>query len=248
MNKPKDNFSEQALNYASFRPVYPSSLLDEICQHVSHFNICLDCGTGNGQLAQLLSARFKKVVACDISQNQLKNAVQKSNITYVLGEAEALTLPSQTIDLITVGQAIHWFNFECFYAKVRQLLKPNGILALTGYGLMKTSNPIQEIIYRFYYETIGKYWDSERAYIDQHYQTIPFPLSEINSKPVSWHTDWNIDQLVGYIGTWSAVQHYIRAKGVNPIDSLRTELTKHWTEQNKIEIEFPMLLRIGKLN
>ncbi len=47
--------------------------------------------------------------------------------------------------MITVAQAIHWFDFEKFYAEVKRILKPSGIIAVIGYGLIRASTEIAGI-------------------------------------------------------------------------------------------------------
>ena len=84
----KDNFSSQSDLYAKYRPVFPPELIHYIISLVPTHNYAWDCGTGNGQLAQLLSPYFKEIFATDISPQQLANAVQMPNINYSKQPAE----------------------------------------------------------------------------------------------------------------------------------------------------------------
>ncbi|MDO8971529.1 MAG: class I SAM-dependent methyltransferase, partial [Saprospiraceae bacterium] len=111
----KDNFSTQSAGYARFRPGYPAQMFDFLFQNCANFGAAWDCATGNGQIAEVLATRFQLVEATDISANQLKNAVQKPNIHYQVGSAETPGFPAHSFDLVTVGQAAHWFDFEQFY-------------------------------------------------------------------------------------------------------------------------------------
>ena len=120
MNEIKDIFSKQADTYATFRPESPVELYEFLFKQTAHFENAWDCGTGNGQVAKVLAKHFKTVHATDISQKQLDNAIQKPNIIYSLERAEQTTLPDSSIDLITVAQAIHWFDFEAFYKEVTE--------------------------------------------------------------------------------------------------------------------------------
>lgn len=61
---------------------------------------------------------FDAVDATDLSENQLKNAVSHPKIHYSHQIAEQTNFPDQYFDCITVGQAIHWFDFEKFYLEV----------------------------------------------------------------------------------------------------------------------------------
>ncbi len=208
----KDNFSTQASGYAQFRPTYPPELFDFLFKHSQNFDRAWDCATGNGQIAAVLAERFRQVEATDISENQLKNATQKPNIRYQLGRAEATDFPDHSFDLVTVGQAAHWFDFEKFYPEVQRVLKPGGLLALVGYNLLRVDEPTEAVIEHLYNTILEGCWDGERHLVEKAYTTIPFPLKEISFPDMASTYTWTVDQLLGYLGTWSAVQHFIRKK------------------------------------
>ena len=104
---------------------------------------------------------------------------------------------------------------------------------------------MQDILDHFYTNTVGPYWDAERHYIDEAYQTIPFPFSEMASPSFSMDYQWAFEQLVGYINTWSAVKHYIKQVGRNPVDEIKEKLRNAWGQAVFTNVSFPVLLRIG---
>lgn len=241
----KDNFSVQSAEYAQFRPTYPQELYEFLLSLLSENNTAWDCATGNGQVARELAKHFKQVFGTDISENQLKHAAQKENISYLVENSEKSSFSDQTFDLITVAQAIHWFDFDAFYAEVKRTLKPHGIFAAFGYGVMQIDTKVDVVITKLYRLILGKYWDEERKYIDEKYQTIPFPFEEIATPELSIKTIWNFDQLIGYLNTWSALQHYKKANNSNPIEIIITELEEAWDAEDK-EVTFPIILRVGR--
>ena len=242
----KDNFSTQAKAYAQYRPYYPPEMISYIVSLVPYKDAALDIATGNGQVATALTPYFKEVYGTDISAKQLQNATPAPNLIYKEGSAEDTGFNNEQFNLITVAQAIHWFKFDAFYAEVKRILKPNGIFAVMGYGLFSTNPQTDVIINRFYKDIIGSYWDPERRYIDENYTTIPFPFKEIEAKKFTNHFTWAFEQLIGYLQTWSAVQHYIKQKGSNPVDLIYGELQSSWEKSDK-QVMFPLLLRIGKM-
>ena len=242
----KDNFSKQASAYAQFRPHYPDEMIAWIVSFVRTKNTALDLATGNGQVARKLSAFFDTVYATDISEQQLKNAIPTENIIYKKQSAEKTDFRDGQFDLITVAQAVHWFQFEIFYKEMYRILKPDGILAILGYGLFETNTETDAILTHFYHNIVGPYWDAERKYIDENYESIPFPLNEIKTKKFKNGFTWTFEQLVGYLETWSATQHYKDKNGQNPIDLIRDELKSSW-EHNNQQVTFPLLLRMGTL-
>ena len=243
----KDNFSLQSDQYAKFRPTYPADFFDYLNSIVPDFQNAWDCGTGNGQVAAVLAKSFKNVFASDISQQQIDNAVKASNIFYSVQPAEKTDFQNQLFDLIVVAQAIHWFDFEKFYKEVRRTAKENAKLCVVGYGVLEISPKIDAVITDFYTNVIGKYWDIERKYIDDHYTTIPFPFDEIQTPKFEHKYQWNLEHLIGYLKTWSAVKHFIKQHNYNPVDELKVELKKLWKAEQMKEVKFPIFIRIGKI-
>lgn len=244
----KDRFSQQAESYQKYRPTYPEDLYTFLMTLVLEKETAWDCGTGNGQVAVKLAEHFKLVYATDISENQLRQAPQLFNVIYRVERAEHTSFPDCCFDLITVAQAIHWFDFDSFYKEVKRTLKPHGTLVVLGYGLLRIDDDINKIIDHFYKQIIGPYWDKERIYIDELYETIPFPFKEIKT-PVFYNTiEWTLPELIGYLNTWSAVKIYEKEKNTNPISLIEQNLKKMWgTENSTKKITFPILLRLGKL-
>jgi ubiquinone/menaquinone biosynthesis C-methylase UbiE len=242
----KDNFSTQAQGYSKYRPYYPAEMIAYVASFAENKQSALDVATGNGQVAVELSGYFKQVYATDISEKQLENALQKDNITYIKERAEQTSFADKQFDLITVAQAIHWFDFDAFYKEVYRILKPDGIFAVLGYGLFNVTGEAEKLLEHFYYDITGPYWDAERRYLDENYTTIPFPFEEIEVEQFTNEFTWTFEQLTGYLETWSAVQHYIKNNGTNPVDLIRDELKEYW-EKGDRKVTFPLLLRIGKL-
>lgn len=242
----KDNFSKQSKLYAKFRPGYPSRLFDFLLPLIPEKNTAWDCGTGNGQVAVKLSRYFKEVYATDLSAMQIENADDKPNITYLVERAEESTFPDNMFDLIIIAQAIHWFSFNEFYAKVKRTLKPGGIIAIIGYDVFKINKEIDLQIEEFYRITTGPYWDEERKHIDSHYTTIPFPFKEIPCPGFTMNYNWEVDQVIGYLNTWSAVQHYIRKNNTNPVNAFGEILKKAWGKPVKRKVSFPVFMRVGR--
>lgn len=241
----KDNFSVNSADYARFRPGYPPELFGYLKMYLSGNENAWDCGTGNGQVAVELAKFFGKVYATDISEQQLINAIQMKNIFYSRQPAEKTNFDDEFFNLICVAQAIHWFDFEKFYSEVNRTLKPGGIFAVMGYGLFKTNKETQDVILKLYHEMTGPYWDPERKYLDENYTSIPFPFKEIQVPTFEQRMVWNFEQLTGYLKTWSAVKHYEKQTGENPVDIVSTDLKRSFGSKGKVC--FPILFRVGRL-
>ncbi|WP_341907234.1 class I SAM-dependent methyltransferase [Fluviicola taffensis] len=239
----KDNFSHNSSNYAQFRPTYPKEVFAFLKTILTGRERVWDCATGTGQVAENLVDLFDEIEATDLSENQLKNAVSHSKIRYSQQIAEETNFPDHYFDCITVGQAIHWFDFERFYQEVKRVLKPDGLLVVLGYGNIQVGKEeIQSVITRLYSGILTGYWDPERHFIDENYQTIPFPFEGIAHPEFQIKNTWNREQLLGYLNTWSAVKHYKDKHPINPIDLILPEMPAF----EAVEISFPVFMRIGK--
>lgn len=242
----KDNFSEQSDQYAQFRPGYPEAFFTYLKSIVPDREAAWDCGTGNGQVAKELAGFFQQVCATDISAAQIQQAMKLPNIQYSVQAAEHTNFLNDVFDLVVVAQAIHWFDFDKFYKEVNRTAKKNALLVVIGYGLLEIAPEIDAIILDFYKNVIGPYWDSERRFIDEKYQTIPFPFEEIPAPDFNNVYDWNWEHLIGYLNTWSAVKHYQKANGRNPVALVAEKLKAAYGNQTR-KVNFPLLLRIGKV-
>lgn len=243
----KDNFSNHAADYAKYRPTYPQELYDYLFGIVQQKSRVWDIATGNGQVAVELSKAFDEVLATDLSAKQLAEAPKIENITYWVQTAEESFNIEEQFDLITVAQAIHWFDFKAFYKQVKTHLKPNGIFAVIGYSVLKTSGELNAIIQHFYKNITDSYWDPERKYLDEHYKSIPFPFEELKTTKLEMPIYWTAEDLLNYLNTWSAVKHYEKANGSNPLSLIQEDVHKHWGAKEQREFNFPLLLRVGKL-
>ncbi len=247
MKQPKDNFSAQAVQYAQFRPHYPDELYEYLFSLPNEFRTAWDCGTGNGQVAARLSYKFEKVIATDISEAQLQQAVKKNNITYLLSRAENTSLPDKSIDLVTVATALHWFDIKAFFEEVKRVAKPGAYLAAWSYSLLRINPGIDPVIRHFYSHTLGPYWDPERRLMDEEYKTIPFPFEEVQAPPFQITVNWSMSMFLGYLSSWSSVQHYMRKEHTSPLDPLKEELLQFWQDDEVKELVFPLFMRVGKV-
>ena len=242
----KDYFSDHAAGYASHRPHYPAAMFDWLAQQCLSHDMAWDCATGSGQAATALAPYFERIIATDASQAQLVEATAGNNIDYVCASAEQVPLADQSLNLITVAQAAHWFDLSRFYREVDRLLVPRGILALWCYGLFQITPEIDTLIQDYYQHTVGEYWPPERRHVEQAYESIVFPYVERKSPAYHMQVEWNLDQVMGYLATWSATRLYRKATGQDPLPALTQQLTDAWGDpQQPRGIQWPLHLKVG---
>ncbi len=154
----KDHFSKQATDYAKFRPSYPQELFDYLGSIAPSCQLGWDCGTGNGHAAVGLATVFDYVIATDASEKQIANAQSHKKVEYRVAAAENSGIGSETIDLVMVAQALHWFDLGRFYMEVRRVLKNNGVFAASAYNLLHIEPAVDDVVNRYYYEVVGPFW------------------------------------------------------------------------------------------
>lgn len=245
-----NHFNQQSGQYLLCRPDYPGELFDYLTQLVDASATVWDCGTGNGQAAKELASRFSKVIATDINQSQLDVAAQLKNINYICSSAEHTPITTGSISLVTIAQALHWFNFPAFYQEVKRVSSPDGVIAAWCYSLGTFGNDLDDIIKKLYYEILGaEFWPKERFYIDEHYQTIPFPFTPIVGPQFYINKKLTFSQFIGYLSTWSAVKEYQLRQQKNPIELVYDDLQSHWGDINSGQIiHWPLHCLFGRVH
>ena len=252
MNAPNpsrgDYFSRQAAEYAQYRPRYPAEMIAYYASTVAHRRLAWDCATGNGQLAVPLAAYFDRVVATDISAEQLARAERHEHVEYRVAPAEASGLATASADLITVAQALHWFDLDAFYAEAHRVLAPGGVLGVSSYGSAAIVDaPVLASLFNdFESKIVGPYWPPRRELVGEALRSLPFPFAELEAPDFQLEVDWTLPALVGYARSWSATARYIAAHGDDPTVELQAALQVEWgpPEQTR-RIRWPFVVRAG---
>jgi ubiquinone/menaquinone biosynthesis C-methylase UbiE len=258
-------------DYAIYRPNYPLSLVEKIMESAMLHNgsaTVVDIGCGSGQLTlQLAKYAMEKnwnnaihIIGLDPSVNQIENAVkclpeEYGNIVeYRVSSAEHTGLESNSVDVITVAQALHWFNLDQFFAEVDRLLKPDGILAAVTYDLNYFDVPEaqKELLY-LYNHILGKYWSPKRKMVDDNYASIDFPYSQTLQRfMIPLRKTMSLSNYINYLNTWSSIQNYRKEnpdQQVNILEEFKRRLMAKLgikDEQEQIEFVWEMHLIIVK--
>ena len=244
----KDLFSTQSDLYARYRPTYPKELYEYILSFVKEKNTAWDCATGNGQAAVVLADHFKKVVATDISAAQIEKATLKENIEYLVCPAESTPFEENSFDLVTVAQAYHWIKWKEFKEEVTRVCKPGAIIAIWTYYRNTTGDKkIDDAVYSFYENVTKRYWDYARKYVEEKYATVEFDYDLLPVKDFETTLNWQREDMIGYISSWSAIQKYSKVNGRSPIPIIEEEIKKLWPEGEGKKVSLPIYLKLGAI-
>jgi SAM-dependent methyltransferase len=188
---------------------------------------------------------FDHIIATDASERQIANAQSHEKVDYHVAPAENSGIEAETLDLIMVAQALHWFDLRRFYGEVRRVLKNNGVFAASAYNLLHVDPAVDAIVNRYYYDVVGPFWPPERKLVEQ-FADLRFPFREVDAPKFEMTAQWNLDHLRGYLQTWSSTQRFIAAKGSDPLEQITDELRAAWGDSRKIRnVTWPLVLRIG---
>jgi SAM-dependent methyltransferase len=245
----QDHFSRLARTYSRHRPEYPPGIFEYLAAIAPGHDLAWDCGTGNGQAARALARHFDRVYASDASASQVAEAVAHEKVGYAVEPAESVSLDSGSVDVVTVAVAVHWFDFERFYAQVRRVLKPGGVVAVWTYHLPVIDPEIDRLLHRYYGEVLGSYWPARFRYVDDHYRSLPFPFAELDPPPPPFEitTEWDLDRLAGFLASWSAAQRYAEEHGRHPLDHIWEELGRAWGDPARTRaVRWPLHMRVGR--
>ena len=244
----KNPFFYLADQYYRHRPTYPQNwyhFLSELCDE---HELAFDCATGNGQAALGLADYFDRIVATDVSKEQIANAFHMPNVEYRVSPGEVIDLPDNSVDLVTVAQGIHWLNMEKFYLEAKRVMKPGAKIAVWCYNMTEISEALDSLIANFAFETLKPYWPDEVKYVFNNYSDIPFPFTEMKDRGFYIKREWSFDELLNYLNTWSAIGKFWKNEGADPVKEIAPSLREAWGDEDLRLIKWPLHYRLGTLN
>lgn len=244
----KDHFSVSARGYARFRPEYPDNLFHWLADVSPARDRAWDAATGTGQAALGLAPYFVEVVATDASFEQIRHARAHPVVRYEVAPSEYAPIENDSVDLVTVAQALHWFDFDAFYGEVRRVARGRAVIAAVSYGLARIEPGVDRIIDEFYRGPLDDFWPPERVHVESEYQSIPFPFDEIEAPEFFMSARWTLDHLLGYLATWSAVGRAREQGGHDPLAAIEPALRREWGEPLAYrQVNWPLSLRVGRV-
>lgn len=243
----KDYFSRQSDIYVRYRPLYPPGLYAYLASLTDQHHLAWDCGTGNGQAAVDLAAYYNKVVATDPSAKQIENAIAHPKVEYKVEKAEHSGLKNASVDLVTVANALHWFDFNSFYREVRRVSKQRAIIAAWACPTPHIEPEIDKIIFNYHDNILNDYWLAENRLVENEYRDIPFPFETVETPAFSIEKMADLDGVMGYLNTWSATQRFIERNGINPAGEVQEKLLEVWNDGSEKKLVWDLALKVGRV-
>jgi ubiquinone/menaquinone biosynthesis C-methylase UbiE len=242
------DFSPLAATYARARPRYPAALFAWLAEQAPARTLAWDCATGNGQAAVALAAHFERVVATDVSAEQIRHAEPHPRVDYRVAPAEECGLDAGVADLVTVAAAVHWFDLDGFCAEVRRVVRPGGLLAVWSYHAGMVEPPLHEVFHRFYWRRMKPYFAPGAERVDDGYRSLALPGEPLPTPAFAIEAEWTLAQALDYVASWSSVARYRAARGEDPLPALAAELAAVWGDGARpLAVRMPIFLRVHRL-
>lgn len=248
-SKTAPDFSPFARQYAESRPKYPPELFKYLASLTDQHHLAWDCATGSGQAAVALAQHFERVIATDMSAEQVRHAAQHPRIEYRVTRSEESGIGDHSVNLVTVATAIHWFDLDSFYSEVERVVCPGGILAAWTYHGGYVDPPFDHIFKHFYWEVVSSYFAQGARLVDDRYEDILLPGQAVEAPNFKVSAEWNFDQMIAFIYSWSGTQEYKRQRGEDPVDLIRDELLQIWGGRETLHtVRWPLYIKVSRVN
>lgn len=169
------SFGAEAAAYERGRPSYPPEAIDWLLP--SGARDVLDLGAGTGKLTTRLVERGLSVVAVDPIPEMLEVLSNSLPDTpALLGTAEEIPLPDDSVDAVLVAQAWHWFDPARAIPEVARVLRPGGRLGLVWNTRDERMGWVREL---------GHIVGTEDDPFNQRV-TLPEPFADLQRHQVEW--------------------------------------------------------------
>jgi len=201
-----NTFSQGSDEYAGSRPSYPDALFSWLAQMAPNRNTAWDCATGNGQAAVSIAEHFSLVDATDSSPEQITHARPGANIRYSVCAAEKTPFPDATFDLITVAQALHWFDYAAFWPEVSRVAKPGCFFCAWGYDWFEADAELDRTLLVAWRNLLRPFWATNNGILWRGYtpDEVRPPFPSVSAPQFAITLTWDLQQLLAYMRTWSA--------------------------------------------
>ena len=243
-----NTFSQKSDLYAVARPDYPKETYEWIVSKCASQDVAWDCATGNGQAAKHIAEYFAKVYATDISQEQVNNGFLELNIDYSQSEAERTSFEDSSFDLITVAQALHWFDYDKFWPEVTRVGKDGALFCAWGYSWFECDKAIMKDLVEPFLELINPYWAEKNQILWDRFKAtdVSFPFERIETPSFSIDISWTLTDLMDYLKTWSAYKLAMEQKHhEHALNSLFKETLKSFSADMRLDVSMPIFMLAG---
>jgi SAM-dependent methyltransferase len=252
MQSPTERFSDRVENYVKYRPSYPTKILNALTNScgLSPTSTIADIGSGTGILSNLFLDNGNIVYAVEPNQ-EMRTAAEHlltdyPNLKSVQGQAEQTTLGDRAIDIVTVGQAFHWFDREKAKSEFIRILRSKGWVVLVWNERKLDASPFLKG-----YEQLLEIHAKEYNAVKQRNVSTddlrnfyhPFPVRCLTFENIQ---SFDLDGLRGRMLSSSYVPNAGQPGHLEMLSDLQSLFNQHQVN-GKVNIEYETFLYFGQL-
>ena len=200
---------------------------------------------GEHRRSQSTSPRFTPPMS---PPNRSRRRKPHPRVSYSVAPAERCALADASVDLVTVAQALHWFDVEAFYAEARRVARPGALLAVWNYPRPQFADAeLDRRFLAFYEDVVGPYWPPERVTSSRTTARCHFRSKNSPPRNSDSSCSGSLEQVIGYVSSWSATARYRKALARDPVPLLRDSLAPVWLPGGIATVRMPIGLRAARL-
>jgi SAM-dependent methyltransferase len=167
MKSATTRFSGRVEDYIRYRPGYPAAVLQTLRDEcgLTKRDVVADVGSGTGILSVLFLENGNEVFGVEPNR-EMREAGERLFSWYphfhsVDGTAEATGLNGASVDLVSAGQAFHWFDRGKARAEFLRILRPRGRVVIVWNERLADTTPFLRA-----YEELLKKHGTDYAQVD----------------------------------------------------------------------------------
>jgi SAM-dependent methyltransferase len=242
-------FSKKAEVYSKYRPSYPKQIIEILGTQISFTKdkVVADIGSGTGLLSKLFLDNGNFVYGIE-PNDEMRSFAEKNLANYpkfasLNRLAEDTGLPNGAVDLVTAGQALHWFDRDRARKEFARILKkPNGYVMIV-YNERKKKDTAMDDYDRVVDRNASK---SETPDIDSEYLTKFFATKDYKEFTVPNEQALDYAGLVGR-ATSASYLPSVGEPGFDLLEKDLKELFANYEVDGRIVLRYETILFLGQI-
>jgi len=241
-------------DYDRYRPRYDDAALRDMFTWAGDVANLLDLGCGTGILTRALRPLAPRalIVGADPGTDMIRQATgvteASAEIAWLTCRAEALPLSDGSLDLLTVGQAAHWFDRARFYTECDRVLRTGGTLALLYNNRVRRST-VDTALESFLSEVSPGYTRTYRDFDALAELTSHAGARDVTEQRTAWDWDRTLADFIGYVRSTSHYKNACRHRPETEVIARATELlAPHADADGHLNVPYETVVTLARFN
>ncbi len=245
-------FDGLTFDYDRFRPHYSEDALKGVSDYVGDARYVLDLGSGTGILTRALRRHFPDavVVGGEPGTDMLRAAADATpvhlDLAWFASHAESLPVADASLDLITVGQAAHWFDRRAFYDECARVLRPGGALAVL-YNNRVMDRPVALALEGALKHLAPGYHRGYRDFDCQGELQRHAATRDVRQLVDTWTWRRTVDEFIGYVRSTSHFKVAVSERSeAEVMEHLQATLNPQATDDGILRVDYESVVTLAR--